>query len=626
MPRKQNGFGSSKSLGFKGAGRVDRGKGVGAFGIYPSDRQYGTSVHRTPIEGWNLNSNWTKWRRGYELWNKAAYSRLNVPNPDYDPGLPKDDTNPQYVPALLKSLLYQGTEYEIETLFTAIEMPTMKSDNNTHYVVKRFVSQDSDLGVITERVYDELEEQRKYNEVWFKGTPNSRRSRLLVQMLDERLTDDETEASLKNVLTKSTNLDLDIPAIYKGKTPTTFGIQQTGLDETTVTVRLPIDNITITPRSKETKLVNQSLSTYSVPASDPDILDNPNKLIGKIVYIQNFYVEKPISELSNPVWFDYNYYFGLTASNTEKNQEIIVLDPGVSVLPPSMYDIQTLPSVLKASNGTYTVEGSYVFRKNDYQRFFKRNYLTADLVKSEVEAFSYSIFPYTILGAAIEGDELVLTSVPFTSEIKLYTQINEGTLVFNDRSFVRYQEPRNPVFRRAINTNVDPHQDQVFTNGNPIKPAEVYSCDCPSYSKTIISMPQSTQNNETRKTNRQYSYPLPTALSSNRFQNLGIDKVAGRAASWASSADKNSYQTCKHTVTGMFVDGVQLIEPSQYPTLLEREYFEDKLITELNSLDDAWRLSAERGGISLAEIVFSLSQGLNLDDVETGYVVLKSNG
>jgi len=138
-------------------------------------------------------------------------------------------------------------------------------------------------------------------------------------------------------------------------------------------------------------------------------------------------------------------------------------------------------------------------------------------------------------------------------------------------------------------------------------------------------MPQATQDQGQRKINRQNRYPLPTALSSNRYQNLGIDKVSGKISSWASASDKNSYQFCKHTVTAMFVDGVQLIEPSEYPTQLERELFEDKLEAELDKLDVAWKLSAERGGISLAEIVFSLAQGLNLDDVETGYVVLNSN-
>jgi len=70
MPRKQNGFGNPKSLGFKGAGRVDKGKGVGAPGTYPSNRGYGSSVTRTVIEKYNLDSDWTKWRKGYEYSTK----------------------------------------------------------------------------------------------------------------------------------------------------------------------------------------------------------------------------------------------------------------------------------------------------------------------------------------------------------------------------------------------------------------------------------------------------------------------------------------------------------------------------------------------------------------------------
>ena len=76
MPRKQNGFGNPKALSFKGSGRVDKGKGVGAPGTYPSNRQYGTSVHRTVIEKYNLDSDWSKWRKGFEYYINAAWSKL----------------------------------------------------------------------------------------------------------------------------------------------------------------------------------------------------------------------------------------------------------------------------------------------------------------------------------------------------------------------------------------------------------------------------------------------------------------------------------------------------------------------------------------------------------------------
>ena len=36
-------------------------------------------------------------------------------------------------------------------------------------------------------------------------------------------------------------------------------------------------------------------------------------------------------------------------------------------------------------------------------------------------------------------------------------------------------------------------------------------------------------------------------------------------------------------------------------------------------------MSYKRGGITTLEIIFALAQGLNLDEVETAYVMLNSN-
>ena len=144
MPRKQNGFGTSKSLSFKGGGRVDKGKGPGAPGTYPRRRGFGSSVTRTVIEKWNLDSEWTRWRNGYEIWNQAFYSLLRQqavldpnyegPIPIYDPSKPIvdgnlptdidfDPTKPivkgnePYVIAQLLSVLYQGTDYPTNVQF-----------------------------------------------------------------------------------------------------------------------------------------------------------------------------------------------------------------------------------------------------------------------------------------------------------------------------------------------------------------------------------------------------------------------------------------------------------------------------------------------------------------------------
>ena len=48
MPRKQNGFGNPKSLGFKGAGRVDKGKGVGAL-LAPTQVNVGMAAQFTVL-------------------------------------------------------------------------------------------------------------------------------------------------------------------------------------------------------------------------------------------------------------------------------------------------------------------------------------------------------------------------------------------------------------------------------------------------------------------------------------------------------------------------------------------------------------------------------------------------
>ena len=625
MPRKQNGFGNSKSLAFKPSKSISKGKAQGAPGTYPSNRQYGVSVHRTVKENWNLNSNWVSWRKGYELYNVAGYSVLLVANPDYNPSLPIDDSNLDYVTAELKSLLYQGTAYEIETLFNAFEFPTMGSDNNTHYAVKRSVSTDSDLGVINQVFNNEIlyPEQKQYREIWCKGTADTARGRLLLQMIGERLTDGETEATLKNLLTSD-----EKPAIYLGKTPSSTApeAEEFNFQQTQVKVSVPISNVDITENQPGTYVINQGLSTYKQTVKSVDILSDPQQLVGKIIYIPNFFIEKPVSNIDEINWLDGRNYFATYVQESETGQDIIGLDPGVSTLPPSMYDISELPKIFTATGATYEISGTYIFQKSDYQRFFGQQYLTADLVKDQVTDVSYSVLPFVVLGASIENNELKIVSEPFKSEIKFYPPLlGNGTLIFNDKSFCKYRVNQNNRFDYDLDTNVDPWQDEVFTTGQTLKPADVYTCSCPSFSKAIITAPQATQDYNERKANRQLRYPLPTALSSNRFENIGIDSAAGKIASWETQIDREAFKLCKHTIAARFIDNVKVLEPNGYPTVEARLQFEQKLNKDLENLDRDFRLSFQRSGISLAEIVFSLAQGLNLDDIETAYVVLNSN-
>ena len=628
MPRKQNGFGPANSLSFKGAGRVDKGKGVGAFGTYPSNRQYGTSVHRTVKETWNLNSNWMSWRKGYEIYNFASYSLLRIKNTEYNPALPEDeDTNPEYVIAYLKSLLYQGTPYEIQSTFTAYQFPTLNSDTNTHYVVKRFVSPDSKLGTITKVFNDSLEypEQKQYKEIWCQGIPDPERARLLVQMVNERLTDGETEATLKYVLTENNK-----PATYLGKTPPdTANLADLDFSQTQITVRVPLDKLNIIENKPGDYIIDQGLSTYTSELTSIDLFADPTALIGKVIYIPSFFIEKSIDQINEINWRDYPYYFGIDVKDSESGVQAFGLDPGLTNLPPSMYDIARLPKIFSTEDATFELSGSYVFLKSQYQRFFGKEYMDATTVKNQVTTCSYAVMPFIVQSSGITNNELVAVSTPYKSDIRLYAPIvtqsnSKGTLIFTDSSFCKYETNDNR-FNYDLNTNVNPWQDEVFTSGEPLRPADVYTCDCANYSKSIVAMPEARNDYQTRKTNRQKRYPLPTALSSNRFENLGLDSVSGKITSWESAADRESFKICKHTIAARFVDNVKVIEPSEYPTVEARIVFEDKLQSDMEKLDKYFRLSFQRGELSVAEIVFALSQGLNLDDIETAYVMLNNN-
>ena len=122
---------------------------------------------------------------------------------------------------------------------------------------------------------------------------------------------------------------------------------------------------------------------------------------------------------------------------------------------------------------------------------------------------------------SVNGGNLELTSVPFTSELKMYSPADGNSiLVFTDYSFAKYSideydgnyyhklgAPGSQPWMR-LDTDVDPWMDEVFTTGNSLQPATVYTCSCPNHSHAILRTPQSTQDSGSRKVNRQRRYPL----------------------------------------------------------------------------------------------------------------------
>ena len=590
MPRKQNGFGKAKSLAFKPSKGVHQAKAKGAAGYYPSNRRYGTSVHRSVIESYNLDSDWVKWRKGYEYYNRAAWYKLETYNP----------LTEEYEETKIQSKLYQGTDYEIDVEFTGYKFATKNSDSNNHYVMKRETLSNVNLGTITSVQNDELKypEQKANREILVSGA-GATDSRLLLQMIGERLTDGETEASLNYVLNNKLH-----PGLYIGKSP---------VDE-------PVE----------------IKATLKKGTLDADIQD----YVGKIIYVKQFYREKSIGDVTSIEFIDDASTFDVAIEDELIGVPVDILDPGDNILPPSLLDIANLDVLASTTADSVSIKGIYRYDKNLYQRFFGQQYLTAQVVEDEIIGVSYTVMPFKILGISetIGFDQTVeIVAVPFLGEFKLYTDISNATLSFADWSFTKtdvdeydgdYYHPQGAPGSKKwmrINTDVDPWMDEVFTSGDPLKPATLYTCSCPNHAQAILRAPQETDDEDTRRNNRQLRYPLPTVMGQSDYQGSALQQAAGRIESWESREHRMGFKMCKHSIAAMFIDKIKVKEPSEYPSLDAREVFEDKLSKEMNEVGDRFNSSYRRGGITSLEVVFALAQGLNLDDVELAYVILNSN-
>jgi len=594
MPRKQNGFGNAKSLAFKPSKNINKGKGVGAAGLYPSDRRYGSSVNRTIIEQYDLDSDWVKWRRGFEYYNKGAWYRLKT----YDP------ITQEYEDSQIKSKLYQGTEYEVDVVFDGYKFATKNADSNNHYVMKRTTVSNPDLGVITTVLNDPIKypRQKANREIWVRGIGGAE-SRLLFQMIGERLTDGETEANLDFILTSE-----ERPALFIGKSS-------------------PDDLTEVIAEVTDAVLAN----TQWFKDNNNDI----QKLVGKVVYIPQFFVERPAD---SPLTFN--------LTDEAETWSIQLLDKGRSEiqildndtdLPPSLYDISTLTPILNDPDGVYTIEGTYTYTKNIYQRFYGQQYLTGELATDNIDFISYTVMPYVIQGVERFGDKILLRSIPFISELKLYQPIGGNTLIFTDYSFTKYEiDDYNGVYYHKsghvkdelwsrLDTDVDPWMDEVFSSGKSLRPATIYTCSCPNHSHAMLRAPQDSQDEDSRKINRQRKYPLPTAKGRSEFNQIGLATAAGRIESWESREHRMSFKMCKHTIAAMFIEKLKVKEPNTYPTVEAREAFEAKLEKDVAEVGEEFIASYKRGGITTLEVIFALAQGLNLDEVETAYVILNSN-
>ena len=575
MPRKQNGFGSANSFAFKGVNSTPTGP-VRKSGNYPRFNTFGSVVTRSVIDQYNLDSDWTKWRKGYEYYSQAAWYRLE----DYDP------VTKEYVDSRIDSKLYQGTPFETNIHFDGYKFATKNSDTGNHYVMKRTIDDDVNLGTITGVWNDELlyPEQKKFNEIWVVGTPGPQRG-FASQCVGERLTDGETEATVDWVLK-----DNQRPAVYIGKSDTE--------NQAIVTASVPIDVI----------------SPEWLAANNNDY----QNLIDQVVYLKDLTFDEAFTD---QVFEDEPYFWKVKVDN-DTLSGVTILSSGNELLPPSLYDISDLEEIGTAL-GSYNIKSTYVFEKERYQRFYGKQYITADVIQDEVESFSITTLPYIINAVEIRGNQLLLQSAPFVSEIKLYAPPESiQYLIFTDHSFTKTIEQENGW--KTLITDINPWMDEVFTSGEPIRMADIYSCSCPNFANAQLRMPQATTADNDRKVNRQLRYPLPTAQGRKTFDQLGLAEAAGIVESWETRRHRMGFRMCKHTVAARFIEDIKVREPNSYPSEYAREEFEFKLNREVAEVADEFNYSYKRGGITALEVIFAMGTALNFSEVETGSVVLQS--
>ena len=569
-------------LDFKKFNRIDKGKGKGAAGSYPSNRRYGSTVKRSIIEKYDLDSGWSKWRKGYEYYNQAAWYRLEEYN----------DITQGYDEAVINSVLFQGTPEEIAVKFDGYKFATKDSDTNNHYVMKRTLDEDAGYSIGTVR---EIKTDIKNDTVEIKlnAGPNVEAA---LNMIGDRITDGETSATIDWVLQKD-----GFPGLYIGKTKPN--------ELAKAVVEVPLADLQASPWLQERD-------------------NNLQELVNEIVYLPDFYQRRDVTELNEGDVYDYSTFFEIRTKLKEDNQEIIIFDyDDDDLLPPTLYDLANLPdnSVVLKTVGNSQIEGSFVFDKNLYQPFFGITYLTGQLAVSTVETFSYVILPFKIQAVLQQGDKVLLESVPFMAELKGYADLTDGSIRLAPNSFTKISKNKTKEDWKLLNTDINPFMDEVFTTGNNLVPDTIYACSCPSYSKSMLRTPQQLQDADTRKVNRQQRYPLPTAMSANDYQNLGLNQAAGIIESWATRADMRKFKMCKHTIAAMFIEHIQVQEPNDYPSIESRLAFEEKLRKDIEEVAAEFVASYKRGGITALEVIFAMAQSLGMDDVETAYVVLNAN-
>jgi hypothetical protein len=611
MPRKQNGWNNPVDATFKKFGTDPKQKG--AAGSYPSFRQYGSTITRTAIEQWDLDSTWARWRKGMEYYYQAAWLPLLTENPNYDYSLPdqrdptKPNYNPRFVTQQLNTILYQGTIVEIPVTFEGYRFATKNADSKTHYVLKRTIDNNVELGYIA-AIYNnrnQYKENYANKELWIEVVAgrNINSDYALVRSEGDRISDGEVSANILKVLTSN-----ERPAMYTGKSR-----------EKDCSIQLEVPSLDI-------------LATDFVDKNGIDAL------VGNVVYVRDFYVQQPID--ASEVFTDFPRFMQVDSLVKQSNVSVEILDAGATNLPPSLLDISNLEKIYETNAGETTLTATHFFRKEDYQRYFGIQYLTAEVMQSEVDTIAFPIMPFIILGVRINqaNGKVVIESEPFQSSIQLFTPPEaQRVVILSDSSFTRQSPdvdsngnynhqaptPGEPLWEK-LDIGINPWMDETFIAGSRLFYGDIYSCSCPAYLHAKIRQPE-VVDEEGNLINRQARIPLPTSQSQNTYDGTGTFKVSGIIQSWATEKYKRDFKICKHTVAAMFINKIRVMEPNTLPSYETRLKFEENLRADIDEVSQEFGEMLRRSEVTTIELIYALSEALNMDDIELGYLMQNAN-
>ena len=614
MPRKQNGFGNPKSFSVKSFdSKLDKGKKIQGSGQYPSNREFGSTVTRSAVQQWNLESTWAMWRKGYE------YARLNN----------WVDLNVKFF-----AFLFSGTTSRERANFICKRFPSLSNDTATRYVVKREIAPsyaDPRYATITNVINDPNEsEQSKKNfqnrEIWVQvndflvqNRPNETRFDVIKRLTNERISNlrHGTEYTSKK------HFDATVKTLLKSNGKPLVYTAMAHSHNTHLTIRIPRDDVLGTDYVQEAR-------------------DGLFGLIGQVIRMTNMPVSMPKSGLT---FVDHPKTVEVQMDMTRTNQDFWIAN--VQGQSPFEVFVDTAPVlILTGNNATFNMKETFTIMKDKYQQYFEGE-LIASTIDNETTEMANIYPPLYIQNVSDDGTDIVFETIPFEGQLWLYGSDPDPYIVLSDFSFASWHVAKDG--RTLNDINVYPWEDETFLRGDGIYIANDYACNCQSFSKANVMSPEALYrrySGAALSKNRQLKYPLPSALSLKDIEGLSNDGEAGVIISWATKNDKIRNKLCKHSIAGIFAEqeitrtlgdeeegsvpgtgGVnvgpnkrfEVVEPNTYPVGLERDKAEDKIREQVRESD--FSESGPRAEISPMDFAFSVLQLLNLMDTEVGSIL-----